>query len=198
MRQIVIIALMLLLTWACAPETISLDELKKYPMNPEHGLIQKVEKGNTVLEMYYKPKELIIAQELSAHPTDEERKSLARTYDSLDYFVLRLSRNGQEIENGYASDPAQFTDVLSYLSYYIGPDIYMIQQQDTVPILDAVYARTFGATDATNVMAVFKSKLTSHSGPTTIYFNDTRFGTGLNEFVFDSDRIKSIPTLKFK
>ena len=166
-------------------------------MNPEHGLIQKVEKGNTVLEMYYKPKELIIAQELSTHPTDDEKKSLASTYDSLDYFVLRLSRNKQEIENSYASDPAQFTEVLSYLSYYIGSDLYMIQQQDTLPILDVVYARTFGAMDATNLMAVFNSNLAAKSGKTTVYFNDTRFGTGLNEFVFDTDKIKSIPTLKF-
>jgi len=181
----------------CTPDYITLEDLKKYPMEADHGLMQRIEKGNTLLEMYYKPKDLIIAQELAPNATDKEKESVSKTYDSLDYFVLRLSRKGQEIENSYASYPEQFNQVISYLSYYIGPDIYMIHQQDTVPVLDVVYARNFGAIDATNVMAVFKSKLTTQSGKAKVYFNDSRFGTGLNEFVFDTDKIKSIPTIKF-
>jgi hypothetical protein len=197
MKTLPLFFLVLLWFSACKPKTISLDDLKKYPMDADNGLIQKIEKGDIVLEMYYKPKELIIAQQLTGVVDAEERNKITHQFDSLDYFVLRLSRKGNEIENSFAGDQQQFTEVVNYLSYEIAQNFSLTCGADTLAVLDAVYARTFGSATATSVMAVFQSNLTHRGEDAKVYFNDKRFGTGLSEFVFESDKIQSIPTLKY-
>lgn len=191
-----ILFLLLVGMLSCRPKQISLLELQQYPLDPQHGLIKSVDKGNTVLEMYYKPKDLILAQELDGVTSPGEQASIRKRLDSLDYFVLRLSRNGQQIENGYVSVPETHVKVVNYLSYNMAENLYMICGKDTLSVLDIAYAPTFGATAATNVMAVFKSNLKQSGASPTICFDDTVLGTGLTEFEFKNTDISNTPTLK--
>jgi hypothetical protein len=118
-------------------------------------------------------------------------------YDSLDYFILRLSKNGKEIENGFVSNSERFSNVVSYLSSSLAERVYLVLDRDTIPALDAMYARTFGATTATQVMLIFKSNLVHQDGNVKLVYDDNFFGTGLNEFQFDVKNIKRIPRLNF-
>ena len=180
----------------CGRKSITDKELLDYALDADNGLLQREEKSNTVLEMYYKPKELVMKQELLGISDAKTIADVTARFDSLDYFVLRLARAGKEIETSYASDPQRFNDVINYLSYYMAEDLSLINDRDTVPVLDIVYVRGFGATDATSVMAVFNSKLKTKDGIAKVVFNDQKLGTGLNEFEFNTDDIKNIPSLK--
>lgn len=194
------IYILLLLTGlaSCQAAMLTEEELQQYSLDPENGLLQRIEKQNTVLEMYYKPTDLIVAQELKGVTDVNERKKTAARLDSLDYFVLRLSREGKEIETGYARNEEAFNKVIDYLSFNMAPDVFMVCQKDTLTALDVVYARTFGSKDATSVMAVFNSNLKNNKADAKVFFDDPLFGTGLNQFEFRNKDIQKIPNLKFE
>lgn len=180
----------------CASKSLTENELKQYPLNPEHGLIQRIEKGDIVLEMYYKPKDLLLSQELHGVNNLLARNEAKRRLDSMDYFVLRLSSDHHEIETGYSRDPAKFNEVINYLSFDMGKDIRLICGHDSLPPIGVVYVRSFGSASTTSVMVAFKSYLDKRSNATAVCdFDDSEFGTGLNKFEFEINRIRQIPTL---
>jgi hypothetical protein len=181
----------------CTDRYISRDELKAYPLNVKNGVIKSIDKSGIQIDAYYRSKDLIIAQELTPPVADTDLNKIESQYDSLDYFILRLSKNGKEIENGFVSNSERFSNVVSYLSSSLAERVYLVLDRDTIPALDAMYARTFGATTATQVMLIFKSNLVHQDGNVKLVYDDNFFGTGLNEFQFDVKNIKRIPRLNF-
>jgi len=181
----------------CVDKYVSKDELKVYPLNVKNGVIKSVDKSGIQIDVYFRPKDLIIAQELTPPVSKAELSKIKAQYDSLDYFILRLARNGKEIENRFISDPDRFSNVVSYLSGALAERVYLVLERDTIPALDAIYARTFGATSATQVMLIFKSDLMHRNGEVKLFYDDNFFGTGLNEFQFAIKDIKRIPRLNF-
>lgn len=174
---------------------VSEAELKSYILDPENGLIVAKSKNDAAIEVLYRPSVLVSALQIDGVTDKEERSKTIKQFDSLTYFVVRLSRNGQEIENAFVSDPEKFTKVISYLSSTVAGNIYLTTPNDTIYALDAVYTRMFGAATATSVMAVFDTDVKDLEGTVNLHFDDTELGLGLNEFEFDANDIKKTPTL---
>lgn len=181
----------------CADSYISKDDLKAYPLSVKNGLIKSIDKSGIQIDVYYRPKDLIIAQELTLPVNETKINTIETQYDSLDYFMLRLSKNGKEMESSFAGNPERLSEVVSYLSSSIADRVYMVLEQDTISTLDAIYDRTFGATTTTQIMLIFKSNLKDQNGEVKLFYDDNFFGTGLCEFHFDIKRIKRIPRLNF-
>ncbi|MBT1697138.1 hypothetical protein KK083_09645 [Fulvivirgaceae bacterium PWU4] len=174
---------------------VSEQELKDYIINPDHGLCRREAKNGIDMEVVYRPSELVAAQQVAGVTDQKEREKIIRNFDSLAYFVIKLSRNGQEIENAYASDNDKFLQATSYLSSGIAQDLYLVNKGDTIRALDAVYTRMFGAATATTVMAIFDTNVKDLDGSLTFCFGDTGLGLGLNEFEFYTNDINKAPTL---
>ena len=174
---------------------VSQEELKKYILDPENGLIVKAKKNDVDIEALYRPNALVIAQQIDGVTDKAERTKVIKNFDSLTYFVIKLSRNGQEIENGYVFDPDKFLKVANYLASGVAQNIYLTTSTDTIPALDAVYTRMFGAATATTVMAIFDADVRELTGTLQLHLDDTELGLGLNEFEFDTNNIKNAPTL---
>jgi hypothetical protein len=186
----------LLILFACREQRIvSEQELKDYIMEPENGLRKHHEKNSIDIEVIYRPTELVLAQQLRGVTDEAERVKTIQNFDSLSYFIIKLSRKGREIENAYAGDTEKFLKVIRYLSSELPANIYLINNRDTIPALDAVYARMFGAATATSVMAVFDCNLQKKKGTMKLCLDDTELGLGQNQFQFDLSDIKKAPTL---
>lgn len=197
MRLLLMFILALLpMLFACNQNELSSEELMQYVMNPDHGLIKREERNGTVLEVYYKPSSLVVRQQ-NLDERDSSRKNHAESQlGKLDYFVLRLQRDGREIENGYAGDPNTFNDVINYLAYSISEDIKLIHGRDTIPVADIAYGRSFGAAKKTDLLVVFDSDLRNKDGSASVVLSDRLFGTGITQFSFDLSDLKNIPLLK--
>lgn len=175
-------------------QPVSSDELKAYALNPENGLIRSITAGDITAEIIYHPKDLILEQE--AEGDIDRWKEAEQKLDSLDYFILRLSRGGEEIENRYAGDPDKFSQVINYLSASIAENIYLENEKKHYPE-SAMLIRSYGMAGATSVLVVFKSCLSKQDGPVTVVFDDPLLGTGRNTFSFQCDDIKKTPRLRF-
>lgn len=181
----------------CSGGSVNEQEMTAYIADPENGLIQTIASGGIEMMVYYRPVELVMADEFRSMADDADRKDLMGRYDSLDYFILRLSSDGKELENRYASDPRKFNDVITYFNSYIRDDIEMEVEGETIRPIETAYARTFGASESTGLMIVFDSHLRARKGDVSFIFNDEIFGAGRSEFTFDTDKIKDLPTLKY-
>lgn len=191
-----LLILLILTLFACNEQRVVTEqELKAYVLDPENGLRKQKEKNGVDIEVIYRPTELVLAQQLDGITDQQERRRTFENFDSLSYFVIKLSRKGQEIENAYVSDNDQFVRVINYLSSSIGANIYMVAEKDTIRALDAVYARMFGSASATSVMAVFDKDIRYLNGQLKFYLDDTQLGLGQNVFEFDLNDIKKAPTL---
>lgn len=190
------ITLVFLAGMACQHKEILTEQaLKEYVLDPDNGLFKQKESHGVNIAVFYRPSALVTAQQLDGMIDKESRARTIKTLDSLTYFVIKFSRNGQEIENAFASDEPKFLNVINYLSSSIGRDIYLLNKGDTINALDAVYAPMFGAASATSVMAVFKTDLRQRSGSVKFCVDDTKLGVGKNEFEFDLKNIRNTPTL---
>lgn len=196
MRRILFLSIssVMLLTACDVHHAVSSDELKAYALNAENGLIKSITDSDVAMELVYRPKDLVLEQEADG---DLERwKEAAQKLDSLDYFVLRLSRNGEEIENTYAGNPDKFSQVISYLSASIAENIYLQKEKKYYPE-SAILIRSYGMAGATSVLVVFKTCLYQQEGSFSVVFDDPLFGTGQNEFPFRCIDIKKTPRLRF-
>jgi hypothetical protein len=195
MSRTAILYIMIFNLFGCQSKYVDEKELKAYVMEPKHGLIKKVEKGGIALEMLYKPVDLIVMQELDDSQNPNERLSTISKYDSLDYFILTISRRGQEIENSFVNS-SQFVEVINYLGGGISEDISLVIGDEINKVLSVAYVGSFGMANKTQIMCVFNSFLLSKHGNASIHFDDSILGTGLNIFEFSIDQIKKTPRLK--
>jgi hypothetical protein len=189
-----LVALILLLS-CVEKKTASTQELMNYVLNEDNGLYRKAEKNDVLIEVVYRPVDLILQQELEEVKEGGERQRMAQKYDHLTYFIIKFSKHEKEIESAYMADDTKFIRVINYLSGPIASDIYIRHNGDTIRALDAVYSRMFGATNATSVMLVFGGGLRSKKGKFIFCFDDTELGLGKNEFQFDLTDIRKTPTL---
>jgi hypothetical protein len=189
--------LLAFLICSCEPHSyLPMDQLKSYPLNKENGLYQSAQVGAILIEVIYRPKDLIIAQEVDVINDDTQWVAQERRLDSVDYFVLRLSRSGDEIENMYAGREARYQQVISYLSGGIGSDLSLKRGNETIEIEGLAFAPTFGGSNASSVLMIFKSYLSKVERDFSVEFNDSQFGTGLNSFRFKAKAIGSCPKLR--
>lgn len=192
----VLIILAVLTSLACTGKrAVSEQELREYIIDPEKGLRKQKQKNGIDMEVIYRPAELIIAQQLSGIADSEERRRVTKSFDTLSYFVIKLSRDGEEVESRYVNDTDKFVRVINYLSSEVARNIYLINSGDTIPAIDGVYSRMFGVSTATSVMVVFDSDLRSRQGMVRFCLDDTELGLGASDFDFALSDIKKAPTL---
>jgi hypothetical protein len=195
MQRITQIIILCLLT-ACGQkqQTLSQEELKAYVLNPENGLSKTITKEGVKLFMQYKPKDLIIRQNLNTN-NKTEIDSLRKALAGYEYFVLGLSKNEREIEGAYAGNAAKYASVVQYLSSGISENIHLISNKDTVDIYETLYVPGYGSSGATSVLLIFKEGYTKEDDEIKIVLDDYAFGTGKTEFAFDVNVLTHAPNL---
>lgn len=194
--RLLIFGWLLVLTVGCSNEKfISLNELSKYPLDESNGLYKKIERNGVIIEVIYKPTDLILAQEIDdAGYSKNQIDSIKKKLDHFHYFTIRLSRNGKEMTNTFVSDPEKLQQAADYLSFRIGSDLKLIHGNDTIPTTDFMHMRTFSASSTSDVLAAYKYSI-NLKGNVSILFDDNFFNTGVNRFDFRASDIGSIPSL---
>lgn len=171
--------------------------LKQWIADPEHGVLVADRQEFVVTTLQYRPVDLVISQELRGMDyRAEDVARLRKDYDSLDFFVMKISKRGQEIENMFAQDPAAFAEVISYLNGDIADDIWLNVGNKPVLPEQVAYVRTFGAATASSLMIVFKSGILKQDADIVCTWEDTKMHTGIHRFAFTLKNIKDIPKLK--
>lgn len=180
---------------SCSPAALREGELKKYILDESNGVHQMRSRGETNVEVLYKPSALAWAEELEFDRGEGEHNPMVERRDSLSYFMIRFSSGGNEIENQFISDKDKFSAVVNYLSFELARDVSLVTKGDTIEALDVIYARTFGSSGGTDVMAIFDGDVQKKNEDVTLVLNDRVLGTGLSLFTFEKSDLSKIPDL---
>ena len=170
--------------------TMSKDQLQQYILDESNGLRFMAQSGDMRIDLMYRPKEL-----LNLEPDDMKEEDQAYL-DSLDYFILKLSRQGQEVEIYYASSGDRYTEVINYLSRGIGKDIYLKAENIKIGVEDLAYTQSFGSSNGSSILIVFKSAIAKTPGDIHFVFDDSMLGTGRHEFIIKSKNVRKIPEME--
>jgi len=185
-------ALMVLLC-TCAPQPLNKEQLRAYVLDVENGLHQVTTSNGIKMEVLYRPLDLIAEQNVDIKQKEEFEAELKRL-DSLDFFIIKLSRDGHEIENQYAGTN-RYERITNYLNGGMAQDLQLKVNNMAISPEGVVFAPSFGGADGSSVLVTFKSKLKSARGEFVLLFNDTLLGMGRMEFTFQTDALRKCPSL---
>ncbi|MCU0354191.1 MAG: hypothetical protein MUD08_10710 [Cytophagales bacterium] len=180
-----------------SPDQVNAEQLARYVSNPENGLVQTQQASGLQVSVCYRPSDLLVAQEIgyTDKPADAAAmKVLRQKYDNL-YFTLTLSRDGREALNP-ADGAGEFSDLLQVLSFRMGDYVELMADNETVPVADYFFERTYGMGAGNTLLFVFsKQKLPAKYNRLTFRLKEFGMGAGNLEFAFRSEDIKDAPVL---
>ncbi len=179
----------------------SKEEMITYIKNPTNGYLQEKTVNNVSYSLLYKPTDLLVEQELTQVP-DSVRKAkisiLREKYNKYMYFVLSMSRNGQELLNSSTGSRAEFGAMVNQLAFDMEDKVHLYtQQKDTLMLMDYIYPRTYGMTPNTTMLFVFpKDKKYLEKDELSFTIEDLGFYTGEVKFKVPINNIVTEPKLE--
>lgn len=190
------IVALLLLTGCTQVSYLSEEELGKYILNEDNGLIKKKEAGGLNLQVYYKPTGLLVAQELGQKQDTALYNQLNKKYGAYAYFVLDLSSNDKNALYQSGSYD-RFSENLQTLAFRMDQFANLTTSaQDTIPVGDFIYPRLYGMSSSATVMFVFNNKKVWDADWVSFNLSEFGMGSGNQQFRFDVNDLKKAPKLK--
>jgi len=181
----------------CHPEYLNQQELNAFLQETSNGLSKEKEQGDIKVKVTYRPTDLLVAQELGKDYDVEKATALQGKYGAYAYFMVNMEVGGQDALYGTSTGQSDFSSKLQALSFAMADYVNLTtSSQDTIPVADYAFPRTFGLSKSTNLMFVFsKEKM---QGKEWISFNLNEFGlkSGDQRFRFKLSDLENIPKLK--
>ncbi len=190
--------LLVLLVLGCQPKILTENELKAFVSDESNGLSMQKQVGEVSLRLVYRPTELLVAHEIRGTvPTDSVIEAVHRKYQDYSYFVLSLSRHGEEALYRQAGSD-QFSESLQNMAFRMDQFTNLTNSDnDTIPLADAVLPRTYGIGSATQMMLVFANQKLQESDWFQLNLTDPGFGIGRQSFRIKTENIKNIPVMRY-
>ncbi|MFZ6011385.1 MAG: hypothetical protein ACOYXT_13640 [Bacteroidota bacterium] len=187
-------------TFGCsAPDRLTPEELNKFIVDEKNGLTQKAEINGYTATVTYRPTDLWIHQEAGLASDSAMFNALNKKYAGYYYFILSLSRENKEALHQVEGGMGQYSELVQTLSFRMSEYVNLTTSaQDTIPTGDFMLNRTYGLSDATNLLFVFNKE--KARGQEWVQFNLNEFGLGIGNqrFRFRTEDLEHAPRLKFE
>jgi hypothetical protein len=155
--------------------------------------------GEFKVEATYQPTDLFVLRELGTAKADSTSlKRWFAKYGGHYYFILSISKNGKEAITATQMPYGEFSELLQTVSFRMGEYVNMTTaKQDTIPLADFIYNRTFGMASSSDVLMVFDKKKAANTDWVQINLKELGLGLGTQNFRFDRDRLDQVPNIDF-
>ena len=188
---------LLILLGACTPANLSKEELIQYVQKPSNGLHKKQDANGINVSVHYRPTDLLVDQELGEKRDADEIQRLKDKYGEYAYFILNLDVEGKEALYKASQDQMSFSQNLQTLSFRMSEYVNLTTStQDTIPVADYVFNRTFGLGSGSSLMFVFNKEKMKDSDWISFNLNEFGMNTGDQRFRFQMKDLQAIPKLK--
>jgi hypothetical protein len=189
-----------LLLYGCTPEYLSETELKKFLLDEGNGLRKSIKHDDYEATVIFRPSDLLVLQELKSKSVldSSQLNLLQKKYYNQYYFILTLSKNGREAVTPSTVPTDAFSDVLQNVSFRMGEFVNATTvKQDTIPLKDFLYNRTFGMGSGSEVLLVFDKQKAINSEWVQINLGELGLGIGTQHFRFEKARLDNAPKIDF-
>lgn len=191
-------ALLISLLGCSPPEYLTAEELNKFILDSENGLVQKTELNGYAVEVMYRPTDLLVQQEIGDDVVNETQlKALKNKYNSYYYFIVNLSKNNKEalqVDGAFG----QYSELVETLSFRMNAYVNMTtSKQDTIPTADFILNRTYGLSNATSLLFVFNKEKAKDADWVQFNLNEFGLGIGNQRFRFKTKDLEDVPNIDF-
>ena len=179
------------------PAQLSEKELTEFVNDPANGVSKTIQAGKMEMKVTLRPNDFLVYQEVGEEGSKEDIAEASKRYDDYLYLMLSLSAGEKDALYGLSQDQGVFSENLQVLSFRMGQYVTLTtSKQDTIPVGDYIFNRTFGLSKSNDLMFVFNREKISEEG--WVSFNIGEFGmsTGRRNFRFELDDIYAVPTLE--
>lgn len=186
----------LLFLISCKNDLISNEEdLIKHIKDEENGFSITKEINGFRINSIYKPTDLMVLNETSDEANNNVSKidSLKLKYKENLYFILSYSRDGKELLSTITESREKFNSVQNILTFDMMNRVSLTNQNnDTIPLVDYNFPRTYGMSRSTNAIFVFKRNQVLEESEELIFkVKDIGIGIGDINFKYSADLIKN-------
>jgi hypothetical protein len=201
MRILYFLLMAIILINCAPPEYLSPAELNEYIADEENQLVKKIKVQAYSLRVSYRPTDLWIYQEADNLKIDVGTyNSLNQRYSNYYYFILSLSKANKEmLDPATTGGLGQYSELVQTLSFRMNNYVTLTTPaQDTISPGDFMLHRTYGLSEATNILFVFDKN--KSKGKEWVSFNLKEFGLGIGDqrFRFKTEDLEKAPKLKFE
>lgn len=184
---------------ACTPEYLDKQALNDYLLEESNGLSKEKSQGDLKLKVTYRPTDLLIEQELGKNYEEKEISTLRKKYEPYAYFMVKMESGGQDALYSSSAGQGDFSAKLQTLSFRMGDYVNLTTSaQDTIPVADYAFPRTFGIAKSTNLMFVFNREKMKDQDWVSFNLNEFGLKAGDQRFRFKLSDLNKVPKLKFK
>jgi hypothetical protein len=182
-----------------APEYLTPEQLNKYVFDVDNGLTQKTEINGYLVDVTYRPTDLLLKQEIGDQPVSADKiKSLRSKYEPYYYFVLNLSKNNKEALHQVDGGMGQYSELVQTLSFRMSNYVNLTTTaQDTIPTGDFILNRTYGLSNATSLLFVFSKEKAKDKDWIQFNLNEFGLGIGNQRFRFKTKNLERTPKINF-
>jgi hypothetical protein len=201
LRHQLYIIIISLLSACGTPEFLSEKELKTYVRDCENGVSKERSFKGYKIKVTYRPSDLLIAQETRGETVVDsvELTKLDNKYHPYYYFLLSLSRNNKEAEYQTGGGHGQFSELVQTLAFRMSDYVNLTTSaQDTIPVGDYIYPRTYGMSDASTLMFAFNREKIKNQEWVQFNMKELGLGIGNMNFRFDVAKLEKTPKIKFE
>jgi len=175
---------------------VSEQELFAYLKDTDNGLMKEQKKDDVKFVVYYKPSDLLVAQDRNLK-TEQTSSDVKTAYDNYYYFVVNISKNGQELEASLLTD-TEFAKAIQELAFGMREHISILtSEQDTVALAEYLFPRMYGSTGSTSFICAFEKKDIEKSKNFNLVFYHPQVVDTPVKFSFLTKDIKNTPRIKF-
>lgn len=202
-RRITFVFLLMLIC-SCSHKQELLDPVHyvNWIRNSDNGLNIQKEVGAYEFSVQYKPLPYIVAMEEKTHTLEQKLLNTRITTlgNNFYYFNLKIksitNTNLSPTGNGVLSE-AEYQQRLSYFTFEMQRDLYLIQKQDTLHCSLYQFVRNYDIAPFVEFALGFESIVPLDlNEDITFILDDKILGVGTLKFLFDQSSFQEIPTIK--
>ncbi len=182
---------------SCAKKTASPQEYISWVEDEDNGLSVGKSFDDISYTVLYKPVSYVVAKEfINGGIKQEGIAKRIKDLGDMQYVTLRIkSLKANELMRAGIKDESEYYQRLEYFMSDIQNDIYLIEDQDTLPCILNHFERTYGIAPYNNFVLGFGK--TMHKNADKIFvFEDKLFGTGKVMLRIEAKDIDGVPQLK--
>jgi len=197
--MVILVAVMLVSLCSCGrPEYLSVDELKRFIMDVDNGLVKTIASGSFEMKVMYRPTDLMVLQQVgdaSAQAASEKIQMAREKFGAYYYFVVRFSESGHDVLDPGARGLNGFSDLMQTVSFRMAEYVSLSTPKDTIAVADYVYDRAYGMGQGTEVLFVFDKSKTAGQEWIDLNVNEFGLGTGKQTVRFNVQDLEAAPKI---
>ena len=172
-------------------------ELYAYVKNPDNGLMKEQTKDDVKFVVYYKPSDLLVAQDKNSKQAQQPPSDVKMAYSDYYYFVINLSKDNQELEATLLTT-TDFGKAIQELAFGMNKHISIItSEQDTIELATYLFPRMYGSTGSTSFICAFEKKDIEKSKNFDLVFYHPLIVESPVRFNYITQDIENTPGIKF-